>query len=64
MNTKKISLALIVLAMAFSIGFVTYKAAELVKNLLIGSKTDCSQQYEPSRCASTNEPLYPPQRSR
>lgn len=64
MNTKKISLALIVLAMAFSIGFVTYKAAEIFKNLLLGSKTDCSQRYEPARCASSSEPMYPPRPTR
>lgn len=64
MTTKKMSLALIVLAIAFSMGFVTYKAAELVKNLLVGSKSDCSQRYEPAKCANSDEPLYPSRRSR
>lgn len=64
MNSKKISLALIVLALTFSIGFVTYKTAEIIKNLILGSNTDCSERYDPSRCARQNEPMYPAQRSR
>jgi hypothetical protein len=59
MNTKKTVLALIVLALAFSIGFVTFKAAELFKSFLISSKADCSRSYDARNCSNSREVPYP-----
>lgn len=41
MISRKTALALIVISLTFSIGFVTFKAAELVKGLFI-STANCS----------------------
>lgn len=58
MNTKKTVLALVVVALAFSIGFATFKAAELFKSFLISSKADCSRRYD-RNCANSTEAAYP-----
>ena len=51
MNFKKGVFAAIVVSLAFSLGYVTYKGAELVKTLVIGSDSECTQSYERG-CAS------------
>jgi len=51
MNTKRLVLGLIVVMLAFSVGFVTFKAAELFKSFVLGSDTDCSQSYNRRNCS-------------
>ncbi|REJ79470.1 MAG: hypothetical protein DWQ47_01660 [Acidobacteria bacterium] len=55
MNYKKITLALVVITLAFSMGFVTYKGAEFLKNFVLGTGSDCSQKVDPRNCARQQE---------
>ena len=54
MNSKKIALALIVVLIAFSGGFVTYKTAEIFRNFITGTD-NCSQQYDARNCPGSRE---------
>lgn len=51
MNTRRLVLGLIVVTLAFSVGFVTFKAAELFKNFVLGAASDCSQSYDRRNCS-------------
>lgn len=54
MFSRKTALALIVLTLTFSIGFVTFKAAEIFKNLVLSS-SDCSQHQSGAPCRPPRE---------
>ena len=47
MISRKTALAMIVISLTFSIGFVTFKAAELIKGL-VTSTANCSQHSSAS----------------
>ena len=49
MISRKTALAMIVISLTFSIGFVTFKAAELVKSLVM-SKANCSHHNTGASC--------------
>ena len=61
MNLKRILLSLIVVVLAFSVGLVTYKAAELFKSFLISSTSDCAQRSDSRSCSNNGQGLYGPE---
>lgn len=58
MKQRKIVLGLIVISLAFAIGFLTFKAAEIFKTVLVGTGSDCTQQYKGRSCPESREERY------
>ncbi len=56
MNFKRLVLAAIVIALTFSVGYVTFKTAQIFKNFVLGESNDCSQRYDPRRCSNSDNP--------
>lgn len=55
MKSKKTALSIIVIVLAFCIGYVTYQVAGFVGGVLLGSSTDCRQQKEVRNCSEQKE---------
>ncbi|HUF03478.1 MAG TPA: hypothetical protein VMM38_04810 [Aridibacter sp.] len=59
MKGKRIALALVVVLLAFSAGYMTFKAAELFKFYLTNSDADCIQQVKGGSCDAAFQQSLP-----
>ncbi|MCO6511184.1 MAG: hypothetical protein J5I65_10380 [Aridibacter famidurans] len=58
MKGKRIALALVVILLAFSVGFVTFKAAEIFKYYLINSGADCTEHVKGGSCGGSRDAAF------
>lgn len=56
---KKFVLAMIVIMIAFSIGFLTFKGAEIVRSFVLGSESECTSDYDGASCSEPQDTAYP-----
>ncbi|QQS43002.1 MAG: hypothetical protein IPM63_08735 [Acidobacteriota bacterium] len=58
MKGKRIALALVVILLAFSVGYMTFKAAELFKFYLTNSGADCTEHVKGGTCAGSRDAAF------